>query len=409
MPNLLVQVATLVVSGLALVGLAVVALLLVRRMPKAKTKDLIGEERPSLAIRSRGDPERGLDNVIARLTFGRSLDPNRFAKASRQAALRGLNEQLLSHAGDGVVLTVEGLRLLPGGMEMTVSASRKGQMLLRQGKAVIARHGQTGRKLAILRDARTGKFLEGMKEVRMAKALSRLGAMSSAVMGAAHILAGADIAKRLKQVEAKMDLLLAYRKIDQMATLERIYTSAKELGSGPMSREKCWELWRLRGELRELRCTWRREFQHHLSLIDDPKAASWFKRMFRRKKTSDRRIHGRISEGQLQLGLIEYSMRLDQVLAVGSQTVREFEGTLADEVHEFDAVRRLLKRKSQLISGRYPELSVEPVVQAMTAMTEQYKGLLPEQTAQSGEHGVLPAPASSGAPPDPKGGYDAHG
>jgi len=380
-------VACLVIFSLILAGVITLVILTLRRQPWKKDEEYTKLARAIRPLVVSGQP---LDNVVTKLTFAQSLDPDAFAIASRKSALEQLNAMLASRVSGGLEVTVSGVRLLPSGVEMTVAASRKGQSLLSEGKAVIARHGRSGRALPILKDARTGKIIEQMKGVRMAKTLSRLRAMSTAVIGAAHIIAGADLAKRLKRIECKMDLLLAYRRIDQVAALERIYTSAKELGSGAMSRDKCWELWRLRGELRELRYTWRREMQHHLMLIEDPKEAGWLKRMFTRQKSVDGRIHEKITEGQLQMGLIEYSMRLDQVLAVGSGTVSEYEGTLADELKELDAVREQLESKSKLISGKYPDLSVKPVVKAMSSIVEQYRKLLPDEPISRVERTSLP-------------------
>ncbi len=383
-----ILVACLVVFSLVLAGVVALVILMLRRQPWKKDEEDTALARATRPLVVSWQP---LDNVVARLTFTQSLDADRFAIASRQAALEQLNGMLASRASGGLEVTVSGVRLLPSGVEMTVSASRKGKSLLSAGKAVIPRHGRSGRALPILKDARTGKIIEQMKGVRMAKTLSRLGAMSTAVIGAAHIIAGADLGKRLKQIECKMDLLLAYRRIDQMAALERIYTSAKELGSRAMSREdKCGELWHLRQEIRQLRYTWRGEIQHHLMLIENPKEAGWLKRWFTPKKSSDRRIHEKITEGQLQMGLIEYSMRLDQVLAVGSGTVSEYEGSLADELYEIDAVRELLESKSKLISGKDPDLSVEPVVKAMSAIVEQYRDLLPDEFTSRVERTALP-------------------
>jgi len=384
----LLQVIILVVSGLTLLGLATLAIVVVRRLPQSgagkqeASLNRIAEnqDRLALAVRPLVVSSRPLDSVITRLTFAESIDPEQFAIASRESALGHLNSLLKTGVSDGVMVTVNSVRLLPSGAEMTVSTSRAGQVLLKRGTVVIPRHGASGRALPFLKDARTGKFIETMKGVPAAKTLSRLGAMSSVVVGAAHIVSGADIAKRLKQIESKMDLLLAYRRIDQMAALERIYTSARELAGGRMSRDKCWELWRLRGELRELRIAWRRELQNHLMLVEDPQEAGWLRRMFTPQKSIDRKIHAKITEGQLQVGLIEYSIRLDQVLAVGSGTVREFEDTLAGELSELEAVRSLLQNKSELISGKHQDFSVEPMVQAMSQVIEQYKGLLPERS-----------------------------
>lgn len=103
------------------------------------------------------------------------------------------------------------------------------------------------------------------------------------------------------------------------------------------------EIWRLRGELRQLRSTWRRELQFHLSHIEEPISAGWLERQFNaavasigvdREGEADRQVYGKITEGLLQLSLIEYAMRLDQVFAAASDACRAFERTLADELVE---------------------------------------------------------------------------
>ncbi|MCY2928753.1 MAG: hypothetical protein NTV86_04525 [Planctomycetota bacterium] len=394
-------VVCLLVSGLTLAGMAVLAIVIIRRLAhldQGKSEAglaQIAENQHRLvrAIHPLVASTRPLDSVVTRLSFAESFDPDQFATASRESALDCLNIALKSEFGDGVTLTVNSVQLLRSRVAMTFEASKEGQAMIAEGTAVFARDA-SGRTLPVLKDVQNGKYLEWLKGAPGAKVLSRLGAMSAAVVGAAHIVAGADIAKRLKQIDSKLNLLLAYRRIDQGAALERIYTSAKELGNGRMNRDKCWELWRLRGELRELRCSWRREFQHHLGLIEDPEEAGWWRRTFSWQKTSDKRVQGQITEGQLQLGLIEYSMRLDQTLAVGSGTVTEFEGTLAGELFELEEVVSLLQAKAGFISGKYPELSVEPTVKAMTDLVEQYKRLLPDSPHPSGDQASLPGEES---------------
>ena len=84
------------------------------------------------------------------------------------------------------------------------------------------------------------------------------------------MISAADLARTLKQVDQKLDLLLAYRRIDQAASLERIYTSARELLASPLDEIRRMEVWRLRGEMRQLRAAWRGEREHHLNEIKDP-------------------------------------------------------------------------------------------------------------------------------------------
>jgi len=324
-------------------------------------------------------PAQQIDNVIIHLNFTESLDPVRFANASYEHTLNDINRELASRSADGVVVVIQSLVLNHSGVQMTVSASMNGQQLISEGKAVIARHA-SGRTLPILKDLQTGRIIEQMKGVPTARVLSRVGAMSAMIVGAAHIIAGADISKKLTIIDSKINLLLAYRRIEQMAKLERIYTSAKELLTGPPNEKKILELWRLRTELRELRSIWRNELKHHLNLIDDPNSVSWLKKTFTRTISTDRNVQGKITEGQLQLYLIEYSLRLDHVLSVAGGTIHKFEKTLSDELYELENVTKLLESKSKFISGKYPDLTVEPTVKGINALVEGYKTLLPEMT-----------------------------
>jgi hypothetical protein len=94
-----------------------------------------------------------------------------------------------------------------------------------------------------------------------------------------------------------------------------------------------------------------------------------------------RRVHNEITEGQLHLSLIEYAMRLDHVLAVGSDTLSGFERTLADELVELRAVSDLLEAKAGYLSGKRESLSIEPMLTGMRSMIEHYEAILPERIA----------------------------
>ena len=326
------------------------------------------------------EPPLLLDNVITRLSFDESLDLEKFAGASHDAAISDLNRRLASSTPDGLVIAVNGLQLVKSGVNMVVSVSKNGRKMLQQGVAVISRNGsQQG--LPVLRSIKDGRILEMMKEARGAQAMAKLASLGALVVGAAHIIAGADIAKRLKAVDAKIDLLLAYRKIDQMAALERLYTSARELCRGEVTKEKQWELWKMRGELRELRTRWRREMRHEIELVKDPSQSDWFRTVFGWiepvHKGPHQEAHQKITERQPHLMLIEYSLRLDQTLAVASGTVREFEATLQDELCGLEELHRLLQSKADLISKKYPDLTVQPTLDGMSAMLDGYGKLLP--------------------------------
>lgn len=335
----------------------------------------------AVALDSSGVVQYGpLDNVITRLGFEESLDLEKFARASEDTALSDLNRRLMASSPGGLVISVNGLQLAESGVTMMVSVSKDGQKLLQDGVAVISRNAsQQG--LPVIRGVKDGRILEMMKEAKGAQALGRLASLGTLVVGAAHIISGADIARRLKAVDAKIDLLLAYRKIDQMSALERIYSSARELCLGEVTQEKKWELWKMRGELRELRTVWRRELRHQIELVSDPNEVGWFRSAFswieRVDKGQHEEAHQKITENQPHLMLIEYSLRLDQTLAVASDSVPEFETTLRDELKGLEDLRGVLKSKADLISNKYPDLTVQPTLDGMSAILDGYSGLLP--------------------------------
>lgn len=370
----------IILLGIALVIIAGV-LFRLRLASKFGIASSASPEGLAVALDNNGVVQYGpLDNVITRLGFEESLDLEKFAGASEDSALSDLNRRLMASAPDGLVISINGLQLAKSGVNMMVSVSKDGQKLLQDGVAVISRNASQQR-LPMIRGVKDGRILDMMTEAKGAQALGRLASLGAVVVGAAHIISGADIARRLKAVDAKIDLLLAYRKIDQMSALERIYSSARELCLGEVNQEKKWELWKMRGELRELRTVWRRELRHQIGLVNNPNeggllrsAFSWIERV---DKGPHEEAHQKITENQPHLMLIEYSLRLDQTLAVASDTVPEFETTLRDELKGLEDLRGVLKSKADLISNKYPDLTVQPTLDGMSAILDGYSGLLP--------------------------------
>ncbi|MDR4495871.1 MAG: hypothetical protein R3B74_15930 [Nitrospirales bacterium] len=399
----ILPIIVLIFFSFGLLAQGVLAFVIFKRLPKPKNEaipqNLVQSSHDHLIERAdQINPEPiTLPSPLLQLSFQESLDIQQYEEACQNSAIPYLNEQLQFGVANGITLTINTLRLKSSGIEMIFRASKDGQQLLDQALAVMPRHKNSGQLLPILKDASTGKIIEQLKGAQMATTLSRLGALSAAVVGAAHIVAGADIAKRLKRVEERLDILIAFRRIDQVATLERIYTSAKELASEPMNPIKRRELWRLRGELRELRIAWRLEWRYHLNQIEDPKADNWFIKMFtiipitplpnpvtmaahymlrKKQDTKEAKITRKISEGQAQVDYIEYSLRLEHLLAVASGTEKEFMVTLADDLQQFDAVASLLDRKSAPLLQKE---GIEPVVRTMREIVKQYRSLLPDQ------------------------------
>jgi hypothetical protein len=310
---------------------------------------------------------------LVRLSFVQSLDPVLFAEAAEEQALAHVRVHLRNLVADGTTITLQTLRQWGARSEMVVAASAEATKAARTGAAVIGKKG-----LPFVRD-KTGQFREVMKAVGSGrKAVGGVAAATTIVVSAAHMISAADLARTLKQVDQKLDLLLAYRRIDQAASLERIYTSARELLASPFDEVRRMEVWRLRGEMRQLRATWRGELEHHLTEIKDPSKDALFDWLITSKSSYDNRITEKISEGQLRLMLIEYSLRLDRVLATASDTWDVSSVTLADELAAIDRVGALLKEKAGLISAlEHHQESAQPMIEYIETMVRNYGSLLP--------------------------------
>ena len=317
------------------------------------------------------------DSPVTRLTFEESLNPTSFAEAAESAAKSALSNLLERHGGDGFQFALQSVRLTQQGPEMIVSVSARGQTLLKKGVVTYPIHKLSGVRIPQIVDARTGQVVEKLKEIPVANITSKLATVSGAVVSAAHLIAGADLAKRMVQVESKLDRLLALHRVDQIAKLERIYISAQELAYQEMDKNRKFEMWRLRGELRELRSAWRQECSLKLSQIDDPQNYGWFKQLFSRQRTIDRRIVVDITSGEADVALMHYSMCLEHVLAIGSGTIEEFIHSQESEIEQLDALSRLLQETSSYISGKYSDLSVDLVVAAVSNLVATCREILP--------------------------------
>lgn len=312
---------------------------------------------------------------IARLDFVQSLDPARFAEAAEQEALVYARLHL-SHLVDAASITLQTLRQWGSHSEMLVGASAEVAKAMRTGAAVFQQHGPSGRLLPHVMNRATGQAMEVMKEVGVGrKVIAGAAAASTIVVSAAHMIATADLARTLTRVDQKVDLLIAFRQIDQDAELERIYAAARELLAAPLDELRRMEVWRLRGDLRALRATWRRELEHHLAQIENPAEEGWLDRMFTSQSSYDKRISGKISDGTLQLMMVEYSLRLDRVLAAASDTWDVSKITLADELAAIDGAGALLKEKAGFLSETR-RVSAQPMIEGIAAIVLHYRRLL---------------------------------
>lgn len=331
------------------------------------------------------------ENVFSKLSFNDSLDPQKFIEASEECAKNQISKSLENYYGDGISIAVNSLRLKGSSTEMLVTASKNGKELLKSGKVVFVKT-KSGKLLPKLRDVETGRFTESLKAKGALGKAGKVANLAAIVVSVAHIISGADTVKRLKEIDTKLNKLIAFHEFDKLATLERIYSQAGELLLSPLNAKKKEILWACRGELRELRNAWKRQAEYLLSQTYDPSQKGglekfWegFKRIFGAKNKDGKKVHADISKATPQLSLIEYTLRMEYSLAVVSDTLPQFQFSLNKEMQDFKNLSSLLEKKKDLIGSSDKKLDIGHVQMGLREMIDNYTNISTQQLCPTSE------------------------
>lgn len=345
-----------------------------QRLPKTTEANITASD---LEFNSRYDGETlsekatwTLAGPIVELSFAESLDSKRFSEVVEQDAIA-----ILTQTFDRLKMVADAagaIKELRKNTTLIVQVSDRGQQLLNQGRVTFA-FDRSGNILPQLKDGRN-------QIVEMLKAgpgnAGRLAQLSALVLAASHAVSSADIASQLKTIQTRLVALLELRRVDQAARLERIYCAAKELLIGPRTDLAEIEIWRLRAELRELRASWRRELVFNLGNIENPNDASYLAWLTTFTSTVNSRIHAQLTQGSLQLSFVEYSLRLDQALAISAGQQIVALASLEGELDELQNVSNLLDIKSDYLKQSSTQFSeAKNIVSALDDMIDFYRGL----------------------------------
>lgn len=279
---------------------------------------------------------------LAVLSFEDAMNLEAFATEIR----RYESENLTSKLGlDLLQCAIQGVSIANQGRGVTLlcTMSEAGRRAYASGQVRLM-----GGNLPILQDAETGHTFEIMRggPAKLLKAAE----LSSLVVSAAHVISGMDIARKLGEVNRKLERLLRLRKVDQLGKLERIYASAKERLNEGQTPDGVKEIRRYREEVRELRAIWRRELQQAITDAPDPSNKPWWKR----RKGVERDLANHINSELANVALQYVAFLMDLCLAEASGT-RELliKHTLPDELNACRRVVAALSiRASSLIKLR---------------------------------------------------------
>ncbi len=262
--------------------------------------------------------------TLTQLTWKQVMEVSPVLEGTSEHARKVFLAALANNAGKGLALALETASVISSNGTLVVEFAESARAL----RGVKLMVDQAGRQLPTL--IRDGKTVANARVVGGAAQLTNtVAAAAGATVVVAHMISGADNARKLQQANQKLDFLIVARRLDQCARMEAVFRQAKELLALPDSPETHRELHRMGMVLHELRASWRNEVRHKLSEVDPKKpddASNWFMRRFRRfrENANDQRAASEAYQNLAELHLMNVSLGLHVCLAQASGTLDAF-------------------------------------------------------------------------------------
>jgi hypothetical protein len=265
------------------------------------------------------------------LGFDRSLDVYEFGQAVSTQVTSTAGKYLQSLPGTAAVTFDLLMKIKDTGLKVIFSPETT--KMLQDGTAVLAKRGAD--TIAKARSVTTGQIIETGEVVAGSVSLASMAAATALiVVQLAHIISSADNSKRLAEANAKLDLLLQHREIDQISRLEGVYYDVQNLTSdislSPHDTGYHDRARKLHRELNELRGAWRREIDVYLDGIKDPGKVGFWGSSSAVKQENAKRLR----QAAARLQLIDYSLRLDRVLMLEIPDWKTVHQSLPFEIDE---------------------------------------------------------------------------
>jgi hypothetical protein len=304
--------------------------------------------------------------ILAGLRLEEALDVRRYGAAAADYEHRAHHLEI-DIAGNAASVVMNVRDLAHSGKYLTFELTSEIQGGIARGTLRLARDGN-GKLLAMVKDARTGKVTDLLRGVPSG---ARLGALTATVYGLAHLVSAKDLATKLDALSGKVDLLLAFRSIDQRARLEAAYARAKELGMQPLEAAGLAELRSVRNELRELRHVWRGEAVHGLRSLRAPPNVTRMNRRFPGVKAKHAAHAAAVRDTVGLVALMEFSLRLEHLVAVAGEDAEPFLRVLPEELDGWEELTDLLQTTAERI--QFEDLVALPYVEAVQDVVKVYR------------------------------------
>ncbi len=252
--------------------------------------------------------------AIRDVTFQDALEYSRSGEIVSKGLISEINSHFTQSTADGLVVGLEVIRSVEARNLILAKFPETTARMLRQDSAVqiVTKHGE---KLLVAVDKKGHRFISQAKQFDPSTA-SRLSQVGALVVGAAHIIAGYDNAKKLKSIEGKTDILLTRDSNDLVARLSSIYELLKEqTRDGGTSNEFKIHLLSLKQDLKEVRTKFFLNVIDELKRVQDPDKRSIIHKFFSRRKTVAGRLINEVVKHEESLRLIRFALHLEEVVS----------------------------------------------------------------------------------------------
>ena len=331
---------------------------------------------------------------LNRIRFKQAFESDGLSEAVLEFGRETLNLGLLGQGANFAIRSIEAGKRI-GGMDLVLRFGGRGIQLAQEGEVSIPMHGAVGRWLPELQD-RGGRFVElasGSSEV-----LGTLANVSALVVSVAYMVASRDTLRRLRHIESRIDELLAGRRSERIARLERIYVKSGELLCTLPYGVRSHQLDTFQSELYELRAGWRREIECMLDAAPDPSARrSWATKLvryapiiggavewsnLRARKPRERQLYEHLLPIVDIVRCLRLALLVDVCIAQWNESVDLlFQHTLGNEFEMWEGIAAKLEEQArQFQSAKAPKYrtAIMPAVEAIRAYTDALDGTLPK-------------------------------
>ena len=269
-------------------------------------------------------------NILNQVNFEDALNFKKVAKIASKESISIVNNSIgeLSRQGLEVtkMITDKGkiLAEFPKHIQKTIDSSKAAMVITKDGNAIL-----------VARDLKTGRFIAHANKVDPS-IVNKLSKIGNVVVGAAHIISGHDIAKKLNIIGKNIDQILANRQNDMVAEIESIYEYMQELDIEQIQSDRP-SLMYLKIRLKTIRNSWLKEVTCSLKNIDDPNSVGFLKKLFRRNKKAGEKLSTELNGLLTPLYVTRLALEMEKNLSL-----------LLDEEEKFHS-KTLLNQKNKII------------------------------------------------------------